>query len=517
MSKKTIESFALANPISVMTGKEMSELTREDLINVMLEQKIERINFHYTGIDGKIKELRIPIASRRQAEAILTEGERVDGSSLFKGIVDASSSDLYVVPVYKTAFINPFDDKAIDFVCRFIDKTGKRAAYAPDNILHNASELLKKNTGLELWALGELEFFLMTEDNSPLFPCPKQRGYHAAGPFVKTTEILTEMLRYITQICGSVKYAHHEVGYLDNVVSDFPELNGKRAEQVEVEFLPTHVEDTADIMVIARWIIRSVAHKHNATATFVPKLEIGHAGNGMHFHMQLMKDGVNIINDDDDKLTDTAKKLIGGLCHYAPALTGFGNMVSASYLRLVPHQEAPTLVCWSEMNRSALIRVPLGWNNLNNLAGILNGDKSQPLKERIRRQTVELRSPDGSGNTHLLLAGLTLAAEWGLTHEKEALDLAKNSYVSGNIHSSPAATRGLAELATSCVESSEKLLAQRSLFERDNVFPPLVISYVAAMLQNENDKDLNQRLMSLPDDEKLKESRRIMHRDIHKN
>jgi glutamine synthetase len=150
------------------------------------------------------------------------------------------------------------------------------------------------------------------------------------------------------------------------------------------------------------------------------------------------------------------------------------------------------------------------------LASVVNECKVEPIDKHLHRQTVEIRSPDGSGNAHLLLSGITLAAEWGLSNKEKSLDIAKNSYVSTNIHSSGIQNE-LPELATSCVESSEKLLQHRALYERDNIFPPQVISYVAAQLQNENDKDLNQRLLSLPDDEKLKESRRIMHRDIHKN
>ena len=133
------------------------------------------------------------------------------------------------------------------------------------------------------------------------------------------------------------------------------------------------------------------------------------------------------MTDENGALTEHAKMLIGGLCNYAPSLTGFGNMVTASYLRLVPHQEAPTRVCWSEMNRSALIRVPLGWNNLSNLASVVNDCPVEPLEKRLYRQTVEIRSPDGSANAHLLLSGITMAAEWGLSNKEKSLDIAKNS------------------------------------------------------------------------------------------
>jgi glutamine synthetase len=65
----------------------------------------------------------------------LAEGERVDGSSLFNGMVDAALSDLYIVPVFRTAFLNPFDDGSLDFICRYLTPDGMLAPFAPDNIL----------------------------------------------------------------------------------------------------------------------------------------------------------------------------------------------------------------------------------------------------------------------------------------------------------------------------------------------------------------------------------------------
>lgn len=512
---KNEEIFALQNPVSLAIGKDKEDFTREDLIKVILEYEIERITFHYTANDGKIRELRIPIANRQQAELVLAEGERVDGSSLFKGFIDVGQSDLYVVPIYKSAFFNPFDHGSLDFMCCFLNKEGELADYPPDNILHKASKLLKDNTGFELYALSELEFYLIGNFDENIYPLGSQKGYHATSPFVKGGRMLDEMLRYITQITGSVKYAHNEVGHIDAIESDFKSLAGKSAEQKEIEFLLAPVEDMANNVIVSSWIIRNVAYKYGLLASFFPKIEIGHAGNGLHFHTALKKNGKNIMTDDKGDLSTEAQMLIGGLCQYAPSLTAFGNTVPASYLRLVPGQEAPTKVCWSEMNRSALIRVPLAWTKLNNLATKVNPQQKDNLNRKEGRQTVELRSPDGSANAHLLLSGITMAAEWGLTHEEDALDLAKNSHVSVNIHGS-SFEQELPNLAQSCVESSEKLLQDRDLYERKDIFPSKVVSFVSESLQNENDQYLNSRLMSLDEDERIFQSRRIMHRDLHK-
>lgn len=114
------ESYALVNPISLILDKTREDFLRGDLIHIIEKKQIERIAFHYTALDGKLKELKLLIENRYQAERILADGERVDGSALFKGLVDMSLSDLYIIPVYKTAFLNPFDEKNLDFICRYL-------------------------------------------------------------------------------------------------------------------------------------------------------------------------------------------------------------------------------------------------------------------------------------------------------------------------------------------------------------------------------------------------------------
>ncbi len=68
-------NYALTNPISKMLDKDRYDFTRKDLLRVIEERQIERIGFHYTALDGKLKELKIPLSDRRQVETILAEGE----------------------------------------------------------------------------------------------------------------------------------------------------------------------------------------------------------------------------------------------------------------------------------------------------------------------------------------------------------------------------------------------------------------------------------------------------------
>jgi len=523
MATKT-PCYALANPLSVLLDKPASDFDRADLLRVIASEKIERVTFHYLAIDGKLKELTIPVTDRYQIESVLAEGERADGSSLFKGMVDMALSDLYIVPVYRSAFFNPFDEGSLDFVCRYLAQDGTPASFTYDGILSRAAALFRKVSGLELKAMGELEFFLLTTPTDRSFPVEGGRGYHGSAPFSKSGPILHEMVHNIARVTGAVKYAHCENGVIDAVRSDVPEIAGRLAEQLEIEFATRPIEEAADDLVLGRWIIRNTAFRHGAIATFTPKLEEGVAGSGLHFHLELAKDGRNVMRGPDGKLSVEARKLIGGLCECADSLTAFGNTVSSAYLRLVPNQEAPTRICWSDLNRSALIRVPLGWTGAAGLARRVNpAETADFVDERGGRQTVEIRSPDGSAMIHLTLAGIAMAASWAfrtdlsLFKDYGPLELADNLYVKGNIFADKELLKRLPVLPASCVESSRVLLERRGHYERDGVFPPSVIDYVAATLQAENDEFMNKKLADLPAHDRLHEIRKIMHKDLHKN
>ena len=508
--------YPLLNPLCALLNKPADEFKRADFLEIIERQSLERITFHYTALDGRLKELKLCVSNREQAESILAGGERIDGSSLFKGMVDTSLSDMFVVPEYRTAFLNPFDKGSLDFICRYLTKDGVRAPFAPDNILYRADKLFQKKTGLVLKALGELEFFLISPREPEIFHLERQQGYHESAPFIKSGDILNEMVHHIAQITGAVKYSHSEVGSIDHIESDLLELRGKKAEQLEIEFLPKTVQEMADALVIGRWIIRNVAYKYGCDATFTPKLEKGVAGNGLHFHLELLKDGKNIMRTSESELSEQAQRLLGGLCEYAESLTAFGNTQAASYMRLVPNQEAPTRIFWSDLNRNALIRVPLSWSSVSHLAKIINPKEDAAASVQQNGQTIELRSPDGSALIHLLLAGITMAATWGF-QEEQSLELAKKYYVNKDLQSDLNGLDVFPSLPKSCVESSRLLLEKRFLYEREAIFPKSIIDFMCRLLLAENDEMMAQKLADLPLNDRLHEIRKIMHQTLHRH
>lgn len=112
------------NPLVQALRKPAKELTKADIIGYIEDNHIPMLNLRYVGGDGRLKTLNFAIQSKAHLDRVLTLGERVDGSSLFT-FVEATSSDLYVVPRLSTAFLNPFSSiPTLEFLCNFYDVSG---------------------------------------------------------------------------------------------------------------------------------------------------------------------------------------------------------------------------------------------------------------------------------------------------------------------------------------------------------------------------------------------------------
>ena len=474
-----------SNPLVQFLKKLPEEFTKADLIKFVESQKIELLNFRYVGSDGKLKILNFAITSKSQLDKILSAGERVDGSSLFP-YVDASSSDLYVIPRYKTAFLNPFSTiPTLDILCSYFDSKGEPLASAPENTVRKAHQALKKATGLTLEAMGELEYYVFYE-KTPLYHFNPQKGYHESAPFAKWEDLRCDVLHAFAKVGGKVKYGHSEVGNIS-----FHDLG---MEQHEVELFPIPIEEAADQVVILKWILRKIGYKYGVTISFAPKVLVGHAGSGMHIHSRLVKNGKNMMVNEN-KLSDIAKKAIAGYLTLAPSLTSFGNTVPISYLRLVPHQEAPTNICWGDRNRSVLVRVPLGWLDVRNMDKNANPAEKSDSNNFSYHQTVEFRGSDGSADIYLLLAGMAVAARHGL-QMKNSLDIAKKLYVDVNIFNDEYKDiqHRLPQLPVSCWESADCLLKDRKIYEKDGVFSPVLVDGLVKILKGYDDQHLSEKL-----------------------
>jgi glutamine synthetase len=168
--------------------------------------------------------------------------------------------------------------------------------------------------------------------------------------------------------------------------------------QHEIDMRFADALDMADHTITYRLVVKEMAAKFGAYATFMPKPLFGENGSGMHTHQSLFADGKNAFFDADDEwhLSDVGKAFIAGQLQHAREISAVFAQWVNSYKRLVPGYEAPVYVAWSRRNRSALIRIPL----------------YHPGKEQATR--AEIRCPDPACNPYLTFAALLHAGLEGV-------------------------------------------------------------------------------------------------------
>ena len=219
------------NKLVAALGKPSKEFTKADIVKYITENGVRMVNFMYPAGDGRLKTLNFVINNAAYLDAILTCGERVDGSSLFP-FIEAGSSDLYVLPRFSTAFLDPFAEiPTISMLCSYFNKDGEPLESSPENTLRKACKAFNDVTGMEFQAMGELEYYVIAPD-SGMFPATDQKGYHESAPYAKFNEFRTKCMAYIAQAGGQIKYGHSEVGNFT--------IDGKIYEQNEIEFLPVN-------------------------------------------------------------------------------------------------------------------------------------------------------------------------------------------------------------------------------------------------------------------------------------
>ena len=465
------------HPLVRLLGKAAADFTAGDLVRAAEELGLRQVNLRYVGGDGRLKTVAFPINSREHLHEVLTRGERVDASSVFAG-TGTESSDVYIIPRHRTAFINPFGERdSLDVLCSFYREDGTPLPHAREQVVRRAAESLEQEHGVTIEAFGELEYYLVDEPEQ-IYPVEEERGYQESAPFSKHRRVREQVLGHLCAMGVPLKYAHGEVG---NILEADRQLV-----QHEIELQPVPLERAADHIAMTKWVVREVAYAHGLEATFAPSVSGEGAGNGLHVHSRLVRDGVNVIagdddDDDDDKINDTGRRLIAGYLSAAKALTAFGNTVPTSYLRFTEGEESPEDICWGMGDRTGLVRVPLAWGGdvLADMVAHANPGSTEPIPEpATHHQTVELRLGDGSADVHLLLAGMAVAAKRGLS-DPESLERAEQLSTDGN--------DDFEQLPSSCAESADELEAERELFESDGVFPASLIDAVLEGLRDAED------------------------------
>jgi len=355
----------------------------QDVLDEIEEQNVDFLRLQFTDILGTVKNVSVPA---EQAEKAFTEGIYFDGSSI-EGFVRIQESDMRLMPDPETFAILPWRKREEGASARMIcdvynTSTGEPFEGDPRRVLKNAIGRAEE-MGYTVNAAPEPEFFLFEEDEAgrATTETSDHGGYFDLAPKDLASDVRREIIFTLEEMGFDIEASHHEVA----------------EGQHEINF------KYDDALTTFRAVVRAVAERHDLHATFMPK-PIGEInGSGMHSHISLFDEDGNAFADADDEfnLSETAKHFMGGILEHAKAFTAVTNPTVNSYKRLVPGYEAPVYIAWSDVNRSALIRVP-------DAAG--------------QSARFEIRSPDPSCNPYLGLAAVIKAGLEGIENEADPGD-----------------------------------------------------------------------------------------------
>jgi len=442
-------------------GKARSQWSSADLVDFAVRAGVRLVSLMHVGGDGWLKTLDFVPRSAAHLRDIVEGGERADGSSLFPGMgIPSGASDVVLRPRPETAFLDPFAERPTLVVrCGHLGRDGRPLPQSPDTILRAACARLEAELGVELTALGEVEYFLgRPYDPSDIYGA-HERGYHALAPFVFGQDHRRRAMDVLTGLGIPVKYGHSEVGYIEATEAD-----GILWEQHEIELALQPLTDAADAILLTQWVLRLLAHREGMRCSTEPMMLAGHAGNGLHVHLSVCERGRHLpVFASGDELESRARLLVGGLVRCGGSLMAFGNRAESSFARLAQAKEAPSAIRWGRYDRSALVRIPV----------VPSGASGRLVVE----PTVEFRLPDGSAMAHLLLAGIVQAA----LAAREEHDLA--ALIAATSMGSPAgAIADLDPLPRDFASVADALGRHRARFEAGGVFPAELVDAVVARL-----------------------------------
>ncbi|MDF5709320.1 MAG: glutamine synthetase family protein [Nostoc sp. S4] len=250
---------------------------------------------------------------------------------------------------------------------------GSPWALCPRNFLIRMIEAARRE-GLEIRAAFENEFYLL-------------RQLQAVIPADSTVFASTQAMDRNREVIDEIAEALITQGI--PVEQYYPE-SGPGQQEISMRY--TDALRAADWQITFRETVRAIAHQHNLTASFLPKIFADAAGSGCHIHLSLWRNGQNLLPDPQGScgVSQIGEAFIAGILDHLPALMALTTPSTNSYRRIRPHSWSGSFCCWGLDNREAAVRVP------SNPA--FNGSTN-----------FELKTVDASANPYLAL-GAVIAA-----------------------------------------------------------------------------------------------------------
>ncbi len=388
-------------------------------------------------------------------------GIMFDGSSI-AGWKSIDKSDMMLMPDPETAVMDPFTAQPqLVLFCDVLEPISREPYNRdPRSVAKKAEAFLKKSgIGDKAYFGPEAEFFVfddvrfdvsmnhtfykinqeegpynsgseMNEGNLGHRPAIKG-GYFPVPPVDSFTDLRAEMVTVMEEMGLVMEKHHHEVA----------------PSQHELGLQFTTLTKAADSLQIYKYVTHMTAQAYGKTATFMPKPVLDDNGSGMHTHQSIFKGEKPLFAGSKYAgLSDTALHYIGGVMKHARAINAFSNATTNSYKRLIPGFEAPTLLAYSERNRSASCRIPYS-----------PGPKGK---------RVEVRFPDASGNPYYTFAVMLMAGLDGIRKKIKP----RNPIEADFYELSESELKGIPTVCASLQEAIDALDKDRGFLKQGDVF-----------------------------------------------
>jgi glutamine synthetase type III len=368
-----------------------------DLVQAAKEKNIRYFLISFTDLVGTQRAKLVP------AEAIGTMAKNGAGFAGFATWLDMTPADpdVFAIPDPDSLIQLPWKPE-VAWLAADPWMKGKPVEQAPRNLLKKMKAKAAEG-GLQLKSGVECEFFLISPDGASV----KDSADRQAKPCYDQSAL---MRRYdvISEICDGML----KLGW-NPYQNDHEDANG----QFEMNWDYGDALVTADRHAFFKYMVKSIAEKHEMRATFMPKPFSHLTGNGCHVHVSLWKGDQNIFEDEGGELGVSllGYHFIGGIIHSADALAAILNPTVNSYKRINAPRTlsgatwSPSSVTYSGNNRTHMIRIPEGGR-------------------------FELRLADGAANPYTMQAALLAAGLDGIQGRRDPgkrLDI--NMYTEGHL------------------------------------------------------------------------------------
>ena len=350
----------------------------KNLFKISKQKKIKYFLISFVDLFGVLRSKLVP---SRAIKDMQVNGAGFAGFAAWLDMTPADS-DMFAIPDPDSLIQLPWN-KEVGWLASDLWMNGKPVDASPRVMLKKQIKKLSE-LGYSMKSGVECEYFLISPDGNAI---ADNRDTQSKPCYDQSS--LMRRYELIKEICDCMI----EMGW-GPYQNDHEDANG----QFEMNWDYSDCLKTADRHTFFKFMVKTIAEKHDLRATFMPKPFENLTGNGCHAHISLWKGKKNIFLDKHDKLglSKIAYNFLGGIMRHASSLSTFFNPTINSYRRInaAPTKSgatwSPSSISYTGNNRTHMIRVP------------------DPGR-------FELRLMDGSANPYLLQASVLAAGIEGLS------------------------------------------------------------------------------------------------------